>query len=207
MSWIDQHVGAAVRERREALAMSADELAAALELPTEALTRQELGELHISVSQLKDLTRVLGVDVSYFFETAIAELEKRPVGLRSVQPPDEDLFILSFLRTLNRLAQGHGITSPFLGMACDEVERALRPNAIDKHVGARIQHRRREIGMQREALAAAVGIEDDALRQYEEGERRIKPATLRAVCTALRIEQDYVYATVGAEIVSFPKWP
>jgi hypothetical protein len=100
-------------------------------------------------------------------EAAIAELEERPPGPVRLWITNEDEFLISFLRTLNRLAKGHGITSPYLGMACEQVERQLRPNTIDRHVGWRIQHRRREIGMQREALAKAVGITDDELRQYE----------------------------------------
>ncbi|HEX8165245.1 MAG TPA: helix-turn-helix transcriptional regulator [Beijerinckiaceae bacterium] len=203
MSWIDEHVGRTVRARREALAMSADELATALELPTDALVRQEEGELHISVPELKDLTRILGVDVSYFFGAAIAELEERPAEQVGLHVPDPDEFILSLLRALNRLAQGSGITSPYLGMACDELERCLRPSAIDKHVGGRIQHRRRELGMQREALAEAVGIGDDELRLYEQGEKRIRAELLQEVCKALRVQIEYIYSMEGADVLPF----
>ena len=203
MAWIDQHIGRAVRARREALAMTQDELAAAIRIPTEALARQEAGTMSISPPQLKELTQALGVDVSFFFETAIASVEKRPPRPDAGLHPNDDGFLLSLLMCLHRLMQGCGIDrNDYLGQTIHEVQRALRPDTIDRHVGDRIQHRRREVGMQREALAKAVGITDDELRHYEDGTKRLTFGLLRAVCEALKVDLEYVYATMDVEAPS-----
>jgi transcriptional regulator with XRE-family HTH domain len=132
MSFSDRQIGAAVRERRKALAMTEDELSAALCLPTEALQRQEAGELHITLSQLRDLTQVLGVSIEYFFQGVIADLERVPAGIKvsDLQPPGEQsdgAFLLSFLLILHRLAGESKMRHAeyYLDLACEEVRRSI----------------------------------------------------------------------------------
>jgi transcriptional regulator with XRE-family HTH domain len=125
MSPIDRDVGRSVRARREALAMSRDELAALLSIPTEVLRRQEEGALPITLAELHDLGRALGVGVGYLFHGALAVLEGAPSALRpcDLAPPGAErpdaAFLLSWLDVLRRIAEAEG-----LGHAACHLERA-----------------------------------------------------------------------------------
>ena len=134
MSSIDRHVGRAVRARREALAMSRDELAALLCIPTEALRRQEDGALPITLAELHDLGQALGVGVGYLFRGALAALEGAPPGLGpgDLGPPlserPDAAFLLSWLDVLRRIARAEGLgrAEGRLKRAAQELRRCLR---------------------------------------------------------------------------------
>jgi transcriptional regulator with XRE-family HTH domain len=192
MSFIDQHVGRALRRRREALAIARDELAGLLCIPTEALKRQEEGGLYITGAQLKELTHLLGVDVSFFFESLLAKLEERAEEFTiKTTPVDDGHFILSLLRVLDRIADAVGIeTKGYLKRAADEVERAISPNVLDRHVGSRLRMLREEAGLSEEALSGALGLTVETLRRMEAGEERIDRTTLLAACPILIIEPE-----------------
>lgn len=65
---IDVHVGARVRLRRTLLGMSQEKLGEALGLTFQQVQKYERGANRIGASRLYDLSRVLDVPVSYFFE-------------------------------------------------------------------------------------------------------------------------------------------
>lgn len=65
---VDVHVGARVRFRRAILGMSQSRLADELGLTFQQVQKYERGANRISASRLWDLSRVLGVPVSHFFE-------------------------------------------------------------------------------------------------------------------------------------------
>jgi transcriptional regulator with XRE-family HTH domain len=71
---VDIHVGMRVRERRTALGMSQPTLAAALGISYQQLSKYEQAQNRISVSRLYDLSKVLGVPITFFLE-GIAETE------------------------------------------------------------------------------------------------------------------------------------
>jgi len=129
MSFIDQHIGRAVRDRREALAMTENELAAVLCIPTEALQRQETGELHITLAQLRDLTHALGVSLGYLFKGAIAEIERVPCRSELVPPTEQSdaVFLLSFVTILYRMAGTGKLARAeyYLDLACQELQRSI----------------------------------------------------------------------------------
>jgi transcriptional regulator with XRE-family HTH domain len=137
VSFIDRHVGRAVRDRREALAMSQDDLAARLCIPTEALRRQEDGELRVSLAELHDLGKALGVGVGYFFQSVLELMERTPAVLRlsDLVPPGSEkpdaAFLLAFLQVLHRMAgaEGLGRVEYYLECASQEIRRCIRqPN-------------------------------------------------------------------------------
>ena len=66
---VDVHVGARVRERRMSLGMSQPKLAAVLGIAYQQLYKYEQAKNRISASRLYELSKVLGVPITFFFES------------------------------------------------------------------------------------------------------------------------------------------
>src|SRR5215471_12385881 len=66
----DRHVGRRVRMRRLILAMSQEKLAAALGLTFQQVQKYEKGTNRIGASRLQQMSHILQVPVSFFFEGA-----------------------------------------------------------------------------------------------------------------------------------------
>jgi transcriptional regulator with XRE-family HTH domain len=73
----DVHVGARVRLRRTMLGMSQEKLGEALGLTFQQVQKYERGANRVGASRLWEMSRVLDVPVSYFFE----ELDGGPPGV------------------------------------------------------------------------------------------------------------------------------
>jgi transcriptional regulator with XRE-family HTH domain len=71
---VDIYVGMRLRQRRTALRMSQLELAEALGIAYQQLSKYERAVNRISVSRLYELSKVLGVPVTFFLK-GIAEIE------------------------------------------------------------------------------------------------------------------------------------
>lgn len=65
---VDIHVGSRVRQRRTLLGLSQEKLGDAVGLTFQQIQKYERGANRIGSSRLFDLSRVLGVPISYFFE-------------------------------------------------------------------------------------------------------------------------------------------
>jgi len=65
---IDVHVGARMRARRTVLGLSQEKLGEALGLTFQQIQKYERGTNRIGASRLYDLSHVLGVSISYFFD-------------------------------------------------------------------------------------------------------------------------------------------
>src|ERR1700744_3204857 len=65
---VDVHVGSRVRLRRTLLGMSQEKLGDALGLTFQQVQKYERGANRVGASRLYDLSRVLDVPVSYFFD-------------------------------------------------------------------------------------------------------------------------------------------
>jgi len=76
MSLIDRHIGARIRLRRVSLGLTQDEVARALRASPDAVAGYEAGERHVPVATLCALARLFEVELSFFFETALAALER-----------------------------------------------------------------------------------------------------------------------------------
>ena len=72
---VDVHVGGRVRLRRVFLGYSQEKLANALGLTFQQIQKYERGANRISASKLYELSRILNVPVTYFFEGVEAEGE------------------------------------------------------------------------------------------------------------------------------------
>jgi transcriptional regulator with XRE-family HTH domain len=64
----DQHVGSRVRTRRKMLAMSQQKLGAALGLTFQQVQKYEKGTNRIGASRLQQISHILQVPVTFFFE-------------------------------------------------------------------------------------------------------------------------------------------
>ncbi len=84
---IDVHVGSRVRLRRTLLGMTQTKLGEAIGLTFQQVQKYERGLNRISASRLFDLTRVLDVPVSFFFDDMPEKLDssdrRREVEMRS----------------------------------------------------------------------------------------------------------------------------
>ena len=67
---IDKHVGSRVRMRRKMLAMSQEKLGAALGLTFQQVQKYEKGTNRIGASRLQQISHILQVPVTFFFEGA-----------------------------------------------------------------------------------------------------------------------------------------
>jgi transcriptional regulator with XRE-family HTH domain len=76
---IDVHVGSRVRLRRTLLGMSQEKLGEAIGLTFQQVQKYERGANRIGASRLFDLSRVLDVPVSFFFDDMPAEAANAPV--------------------------------------------------------------------------------------------------------------------------------
>lgn len=77
---IDVHVGTRVRLRRTLLGMSQEKLGEAIGLTFQQVQKYERGANRIGASRLYDLSRVLDVPVSFFFDDMPLETTRAPVA-------------------------------------------------------------------------------------------------------------------------------
>lgn len=75
---IDVAVGARLRLRRKAMKVSQSALAEALDLTFQQVQKYERGANRIGASRLFDLSRVLDVPVSFFFDDMPSDPDARP---------------------------------------------------------------------------------------------------------------------------------
>lgn len=65
---VDAHVGRRIRDKRNERSMSQTEVANALGVTFQQVQKYERGTNRVGASRLYDLSRILGVQVQYFFE-------------------------------------------------------------------------------------------------------------------------------------------
>ena len=78
---VDVHVGGRVRLRRTLLGMSQEKLGAALSLTFQQIQKYERGSNRIGSSRLYQLSRILDVPVSFFFDDMPSEIGARSSGV------------------------------------------------------------------------------------------------------------------------------
>jgi transcriptional regulator with XRE-family HTH domain len=108
---IDLHVGSRVRLRRTLMGMTQEKLGHALGLTFQQVQKYERGANRIGASRLYDLSRVLDVPVSFFFDDInpkIAAALDGTAGTRPVYEPDPMMRreTLELMRAYYRIASG-----------------------------------------------------------------------------------------------------
>lgn len=90
---IDVHVGSRVRLRRTLLGMSQEKLGEALGLTFQQVQKYERGANRIGASRLYDLSRVLDVPVSFFYDDMSADVQAQvPSKTRGMQAPEASAY-------------------------------------------------------------------------------------------------------------------
>ena len=107
---VDIHVGSRIRLRRTLLGMSQEKLGKAISLTFQQIQKYERGTNRVGSSRLYQLSRVLNVPISFFFDDMPPEVSG--VGARGLaeaaEPFSEDL--LTKRETLELIRAYHRIT-------------------------------------------------------------------------------------------------
>ena len=115
---VDKHVGARVRMRRMMLAMSQEKLGDALGLTFQQVQKYEKGANRIGASRLQQISNILQVPVSFFFDSAATSVAARSTGLATAPSPE---YVTDFLATSDGLA----LTKAFMRIADPKLRRRI----------------------------------------------------------------------------------
>ncbi len=74
------------------------------------------------------------------------------------------------------------------------------PNPIDIHVGQRISHQRRLLGMTQQELAAHIGLTFQQVQKYENGSNRIAASRIYDLSCFLNVEIGFFFADMPADV-------
>lgn len=126
----DVHVGARVRLRRTLLGMSQEKLGDAIGLTFQQVQKYERGANRVGASRLYDLSRVLDVPVSFFFEDIAASgaLEPGAGGLAEAAEGYEADPMLK-RETLELVRAYYKITDPHIRRRLFDLAKALAKSA------------------------------------------------------------------------------
>jgi transcriptional regulator with XRE-family HTH domain len=130
---IDVHVGSRIRLRRTLLAMSQERLGDALGLTFQQVQKYERGVNRVGASRLFDLSRVLDVPISFFFDDmpeAVAGQNvaagRRGVGFSDNQDPFGD-DTMSRRETLELVRAYYRIADPALRKRVFDLVKSMGP--------------------------------------------------------------------------------
>ncbi|CUW40156.1 conserved protein of unknown function(containing lambda repressor-like DNA-binding domain,1-85;containing Helix-turn-helix type 3 domain.8-63) [Magnetospirillum sp. XM-1] len=129
---MDVHVGGRMRLRRTLLGMSQEKLGEAIGLTFQQVQKYERGANRIGASRLFDLSRVLDVPVSYFFDDMADQVQaqspvniiKGSVGL-SEEPATFEADPMTKRETLELVRAYYNITDPQVRKRVYELAKAL----------------------------------------------------------------------------------
>ena len=114
----DKHVGARVRMRRMMLGMSQEKLGDSLDLTFQQVQKYEKGANRIGASRLQQISHILQVPVSFFFEGAPQTPGQPAVTLSEAPSP---AYVSDFLATSDGLA----LTKAFMGIKDAKLRRKI----------------------------------------------------------------------------------
>jgi transcriptional regulator with XRE-family HTH domain len=116
---IDKHVGSRVRMRRMMLGMSQEKLGDALGLTFQQVQKYEKGTNRIGASRLQQISQILQVPVSFFFEGApTLHADVKIDGMGEAPSP---AYVSDFLATSDGLA----LTKAFVRIADSKLRRRI----------------------------------------------------------------------------------
>jgi transcriptional regulator with XRE-family HTH domain len=114
---VDKHVGSRVRMRRMMLSMSQEKLGHALGLTFQQVQKYEKGTNRIGASRLQQISNILQVPVSFFFEGA-PHLSGHSGGMSEAPSP---AFVSDFLAT----SDGLSLTKAFMRIKNAKLRRRI----------------------------------------------------------------------------------
>ena len=122
---VDVHVGGRVRLRRTLLGMSQEKLGEALGLTFQQVQKYERGANRIGASRLYDLSRVLDVPVSFFFDDMALESDQ---GARAAVLADP----MAKRETLELVRAYYKVSNPAVRKRLFELAKALASSDSEK---------------------------------------------------------------------------
>ncbi|MEW5729582.1 MAG: helix-turn-helix transcriptional regulator [Pseudomonadota bacterium] len=128
---IDVHVGARVRLRRTLLGMSQEKLGEALGLTFQQVQKYERGANRVGASRLFDLSRVLDVPVSFFFDDMTDDMKRQTPAMLTLgtglEEPQTEFVADPMARreTLELVRAYYRITDPAVRKRVYELAKAL----------------------------------------------------------------------------------
>lgn len=132
---IDVHVGSRVRLRRTLLGMSQEKLGEALGLTFQQVQKYERGANRVGASRLFDLSRVLDVPVSFFFDDMSDQLKTQTpaliagAGELAESPTHFEHDPMAKRETLELVRAYYRITDPQVRKRVYELAKALADSA------------------------------------------------------------------------------
>ena len=114
---VDRHVGARLRMRRMMLPMSQEKLGGALGLTFQQIQKYEKGANRIGASRLQQISQILQVPVSFFFEGA-PNVNARSHGALDAPSP---AYVSDFLAT----SEGLALTKAFTRIKSPRLRRRI----------------------------------------------------------------------------------
>jgi transcriptional regulator with XRE-family HTH domain len=114
---IDVHVGKRVRERRVQLGMSQKNLAEAVGVSFQQIQKNERGTNRIGASRMFELSKVLDVPVSFFFDDLPPQPPIKTVVTKKALAENRDVFspdLMGSRETQDLLDAYYAITNPRL---------------------------------------------------------------------------------------------
>ena len=127
---VDIHVGARVRLRRTLLGMSQEKLGNALGLTFQQVQKYERGANRIGSSRLFQLSKILDVPVSFFFDEMTTDTTKKADGMAEGNRQVFEVDKLSRRETLELVRAYYKITDPSVRKKIFEMVKAVGSSAI-----------------------------------------------------------------------------
>lgn len=115
---IDIHVGSRVRLRRTMLGMSQEKLGDALGITFQQIQKYEKGTNRVGASRLQNISTVLNVPVSFFFEDAPGDPSTGQPGMAEANSSN---YVVDFLSS----SEGLQLNRAFIKIADPKVRRKL----------------------------------------------------------------------------------
>jgi transcriptional regulator with XRE-family HTH domain len=126
---IDVHVGSRVRLRRTLLGMSQERLGQAIGLTFQQVQKYERGANRIGASRLYDLSRVLDVPVSFFFDdinpTVVLQVAEGASGMNEAAPARYEPDPMMRRETLELVRAYYRVTDPATRRRLFELVKAI----------------------------------------------------------------------------------
>jgi len=125
---VDVHVGGRIRLRRTLLGMSQERLGEALGLTFQQVQKYERGTNRVGASRLWDLSRVLDVPVSFFYEDmseGVAEKSPRLIAGLAEEPEAIEADPLTKRETLELVRAYYRIADPTVRRRVFDLAKAL----------------------------------------------------------------------------------
>jgi transcriptional regulator with XRE-family HTH domain len=122
---IDVHVGGRIRLRRTLLGMSQVKLASALGLTFQQIQKYERGFNRVGSSRLYQLSKILEVPVSFFFEGMSDETATGAAGVADRPQASYDDDTLSRRETLEMVRAYYRITDPAVRKRLNDLMKAI----------------------------------------------------------------------------------